>query len=88
MSCFCCYLCVKVVESPSGLLGLETNTILCPCAFRCFFAVCFEQLLVDVFVLPLERWAKDLEALRDSDAASESDSLAPDLTQEGKWTGW
>ena len=47
-------------------------------------AFCVGQLLVDVFVLPLERWAKDLEAARDSGAARDQSSVASDLTQHGK----
>ena len=39
---------------------------------------------MDVFVLPLERWAKDLEAERDSGAARDQSPVASDLTQHGE----
>lgn len=45
-----------------------------------------KQLLVDVFVLPLERWAAELEALRDADSGR-AEPLVPDLTQDGKVRG-
>ena len=50
---------------------------------------CCEQLLVDVFLLPLERWAKELEAQREydhdysSDVDSSPDKWAPDFNLEG-----
>lgn len=68
------------------------RTQCCPLSLAPFFCsplLCDVQLLVDVFLLPLERWAKELEAQREyahdcsSDGASSRDKWAPDFNQEG-----
>lgn len=46
------------------------------------------QLLVDVFLLPLEKWAKDLKAQQESDISPagdiSADGWAADFTQQGE----
>ncbi|CAM9977354.1 unnamed protein product, partial [Sphacelaria rigidula] len=39
------------------------------------------KLLVDVFVLPLEGWAADMQAMRESDSG-DGESRRPHLTQQ------
>lgn len=83
MYAYCKYTRVRAISTENSLGALAYSPL-----FRSPTPLC-EQLLVDVFLLPLERWAKELEAQREydhdysSDVDSSPDKWAPDFNLEG-----